>query len=158
MKVSLVVVCHHSSEVMSECVSSFRRVGGEASVQTEVVAVEQSDDQGEQRAVAAMDVDRMVVRPNAGYAAGLNAGMEEATGETLLLANPDIRFAGGSGAVRRTPENDSVPVAVAVAERLGGVARGAVAGVERRRTGGGAKPPRAAVGGPTGGGRRLRAL
>ena len=96
MKVSLVVVCHHSSEVMSECVSSFRRVGGEASVQTEVVAVEQSDDQGEQRAVAAMDVDRMVVRPNAGYAAGLNAGMEEATGETLLLANPDIRFAGGS--------------------------------------------------------------
>ncbi len=81
---------------MAECVASFKRAGEEASVETEVVAVEQSEDEEEERAVAAMGVDRMVVRPNAGYAAGLNTGMKEAAGEVVLLANPDIRFAGGS--------------------------------------------------------------
>ena len=96
MKASMVVVCHHSSEVLAECVASFRRAGEEASVATEVVAVEQSEDEGEERAVAAMAVDRMVVGRNAGYAAGLNTGMKEVTGEVVLLANPDIRFAGGS--------------------------------------------------------------
>ncbi len=96
MKVSLVLVGHHSSEVMPECVAGFRRAGEEASVETEVVVVEQSDDEAEQLAVGAMGVDSVVVRPNRGYAAGLNTGIEVATGETLLLANPDIRFGEGS--------------------------------------------------------------
>lgn len=96
MKASMVVVCHHSSEVLAECVASFRRAGEEASVATEVVAVEQSEDEGEEGAVASLGVDRMVVRSNAGYAAGLNSGMKETSGEVVLLANPDIRFAGGS--------------------------------------------------------------
>ena len=96
MKASMVVVCHHSSEVVAECVASFRRAGEEASVATEVVAVEQSEDEGEEGAVASLGVDRMVVRSNAGYAAGLNTGMKETSGEVVLLANPDIRFAGGS--------------------------------------------------------------
>jgi len=46
--------------------------------------------------VADAGVDRLLERPNLGYAAGLNAGAAEARGEVLLLANPDIRFFEGS--------------------------------------------------------------
>jgi GT2 family glycosyltransferase len=95
MKVSLIIVCHHSSEVLPACVESFRRqaanVGG-----AEVVAVDHSEDPEEARRIASADVDVVIERTNRGYAAGLNAGMAAASGDVLLLANPDIRFFDGS--------------------------------------------------------------
>ena len=96
MKVSLIVVCHRSSEVLGQCVESFRREAEAAGVEAEVVAVEQSEDFDETRRVADAAVDVLLERPNRGYAAGLNAGVVEAGGEVLLLANPDIRFFDGS--------------------------------------------------------------
>jgi len=96
MKVSLVVVCHHSSRVLSQCVESFRREAAAAVVDAEVVAVEHSEDAAELARVEAIGVDRLLERPNRGYAAGLNSGAAEAGGEVLLLANPDIRFFPGS--------------------------------------------------------------
>ena len=96
MKVSLVVVCHRSSEVLGQCVASFRREAEAAGVEAEVVAVEQSEDSDEARRVADAAVDVVLERPNRGYAAGLNAGVAIAGGEVLLLANPDIRFFDGS--------------------------------------------------------------
>ncbi len=95
MKVSLVVVCHHSSGVLEGCVRSFRCEAEAAGATPEVVVVEQSEDQGEEQAAAAL-ADRMVVRPNGGYAAGLNAGVAAAEGDVLLLANPDLEFLEGS--------------------------------------------------------------
>ena len=47
MKVSLVVVCHHSSRVLSPCLESFRREATAAGVEAEVVAVEHSEDAAE---------------------------------------------------------------------------------------------------------------
>jgi hypothetical protein len=77
------------------CVESFRRqaanVGG-----AEVVAVDHSEDPEEARRIASADVDVVIERTNRGYAAGLNAGMAAASGDVLLLANPDIRFFDGS--------------------------------------------------------------
>jgi GT2 family glycosyltransferase len=100
--VSLVVVCHRSSPVLADCVESFRREALGAGIRPEVVAVEQSEDEHEAKAVAALGVDRVIERANSGYAAGLNAGVAAAAGEVLLLANPDIRFLHGSlGAVLR---------------------------------------------------------
>jgi len=96
MKVSLVVVCHHSSPVLAQCVESFRHEAAAAGVEAEVVAVEHSEDAAEFARVETVGVDRLLERPNRGYAAGLNAGAEEATGNILLLANPDIRFFSGS--------------------------------------------------------------
>jgi len=96
VKVSLIVVCHRSSEVLPQCVESFRREAGAAGVEAEVVAVEQSEDSDEVRRVADAAVDVLLERPNRGYAAGLNAGVVEAGGDVLLLANPDIRFFDGS--------------------------------------------------------------
>jgi GT2 family glycosyltransferase len=96
MKVSLIVVCHHSSRVLAECVESFRREAAAAGVAAEVVAVEHSEDAAELASVEVIGVDRLLERPNRGYAAGLNTGAAEAAGEVLLLANPDIRFFPGS--------------------------------------------------------------
>jgi GT2 family glycosyltransferase len=96
MKVSLITVCHHSSRVLAQCVESFRRQAAAAGVEAEVVAVEHSEDADEAARVEAVGVDRLLVRPNRGYAAGLNSGVAEAGGEILFLANPDIRFFPGS--------------------------------------------------------------
>jgi len=96
MKVSLVVVCHRSSRVFAQCVESFRREAAEAGVEAEVVAVEHSEDPAELARIEAVGVDRLLERPNRGYAAGLNVGAEEATGNIVLLANPDILFLSGS--------------------------------------------------------------
>jgi GT2 family glycosyltransferase len=89
-------VCHRSSEALPECLSSFRRQAAATGVDAEVVAVEHSEEQEEARRVAEAGVDRVLERPNLGYAAGLNAGVAVAGGEILLLANPDIRFFEGS--------------------------------------------------------------
>jgi GT2 family glycosyltransferase len=92
VKVSLILVCHHSSSVAPQCVTSFRRVARQAGVEAEVVAVEQSEDADEVEAIAELAVDRSIVRPNLGYAAGLNVGSERATGDVFVLANPDLIF------------------------------------------------------------------
>ncbi len=78
------------------CSESFRREAAAAGVEAEVVAVEHSEDAAELARVEAIGADRVLERPNRGYAAGLNSGAAEAGGEVLLLANPDIRFFPGS--------------------------------------------------------------
>ena len=96
MKVSLIVVCHHSSGVLPSCIASFRAAAAEAGAEAEVIAVEQSEDDAEVEAAAAVGPDRLLRCSNRGYAAGLNSGAGEATGEVILLANPDIEFLDGS--------------------------------------------------------------
>ncbi len=96
MDVSLVVVCHWSSRVLPGCADSFRRVAATAGVEAEIIAVEHSEDPAELDRVRAAGVDRVLELPNRGYAAGLNAGARVATGQVLLLGNPDISFFEGS--------------------------------------------------------------
>jgi len=96
MTVSLVVVCHRSSSVLADCISSFRSEAQAASITGEVVVVEQSEDPAEVERVAGLGADRLELRPNRGYAAGLNAGIAAAGGEILLLANPDTVLQEGS--------------------------------------------------------------
>ncbi len=57
MTVSLVVVCHRSSSVLADCISSFRREAQAASVAGEVVVVEQSEDPAEVERVAGLGAD-----------------------------------------------------------------------------------------------------
>ena len=96
MKISLIAVCHHSSGVLPCCVQSFRRQAKAAGVASEVIVVEHSEDDGEASAVEASEPDTLLRRPNRGYAAGLNAGVSEAAGDLVFLANPDIEFLNGS--------------------------------------------------------------
>jgi hypothetical protein len=72
-------------------------------VDPEVVLVEHSEDEAQERAAAACEPEKLLVRPNRGYAAGLNTGTAEADGDALFLANPDIEFLDGSvGALIQT--------------------------------------------------------
>jgi len=81
--VSLVVVGYRSSNAVARLLESREGID-------EVVVVDHSEDPDERRRLEALPVDRLISQPNLGYAAGLNRGAREASGDVLLLANPDI--------------------------------------------------------------------
>lgn len=94
--VSLVAVAHRSAGVLPAAVESFRTEARAAGAEPEVVVVDHSEDPAEADRLAAAAPDRLLERPNRGYAAGVNAGTDAAGGEVLLLANPDLCFHPGS--------------------------------------------------------------
>jgi GT2 family glycosyltransferase len=94
--VSLVLVAHRSSALLPAAVAAFRREAAASGRRPEVVVVEQSEDPAEAERAAACGPDRLLVRPNRGYAAGINAGCAEATARVLLVGNPDVELAGGA--------------------------------------------------------------
>jgi GT2 family glycosyltransferase len=91
--VSLVLVTFRSSAVAPAAVASFREGVLDLGVSGEVVIVDHSEDEGEQAKLRALAPDRLLARPNRGYAAGVNAGVAAAGGPTILVGNPDITFA-----------------------------------------------------------------
>lgn len=94
--VSLVLVAYRSSEVLPAAVGSFRREAAALGLAAEVVVVEHSEDGAEAERVAASSPDVLVLRPNRGYAAGVNAGLAVARGGLLLVGNPDVELLAGS--------------------------------------------------------------
>ncbi|HSN89539.1 MAG TPA: glycosyltransferase family 2 protein [Thermoanaerobaculia bacterium] len=94
--ISLVLVAHRSSRWLPGAVESFRAEAATLGVPAEVVVVEQSEDVEEAARAEVARPERFLIRENRGYAAGLNAGMAAASGEILLLGNPDVRFHPGS--------------------------------------------------------------
>ncbi len=89
-EVSAVIVTYHSSGVLGAAVESLRREAARAGVGIELVVVDHSEDEAEQRRLEAHHPDRLLLRRNRGFAAGVNAGLEVAAAPTLLVANPDI--------------------------------------------------------------------
>jgi len=94
--VALVAVTHRSAGFLPAAVGSFRAEARAAGAESEVVVVDHSEDPAEVERLAACAPDRLLARPNAGYAAGVNAGLAAAAAETVLVANPDLRFHPGS--------------------------------------------------------------
>jgi GT2 family glycosyltransferase len=92
---SLVLVTHHSSAFVPAAVASFRRELRSLGGGGEVVIVDHSEDPGELRRLRAVGPEHLLPQPNRGYAAGLNAGIAAASGEHLLLANPDVALEEG---------------------------------------------------------------
>jgi GT2 family glycosyltransferase len=95
-QVSLVLVAHRSSRVLPRALAAWRREVAAASLAAEVVVVEQSDDPQEAERVALCTPDRLLERPNRGYAAGINAGIVAARGDVLLVGNPDVELTPGA--------------------------------------------------------------
>ncbi|MEM7480776.1 MAG: glycosyltransferase family 2 protein [Acidobacteriota bacterium] len=93
---SLVAVAFRSAAELPVAVESFRAETLAAGATAEVVVVDHSENPAEHDRLGVARPDVLVARPNRGYAAGLNAGIERATGEVLFLANPDLRFLEGS--------------------------------------------------------------
>jgi GT2 family glycosyltransferase len=94
--VTLVAVTHRSVGFLPAAVETFRAEAKAAGAEAELVVVDHSEDPAELDRLAACAPDRLVARPNRGYAAGINAGVATAGGEILLLANPDLHFRPGS--------------------------------------------------------------
>ncbi len=94
---SAVIVNYRSAALAAGCVASLCREAAGAGVPLEVVVVDNSAEPEERALLGALEgVRYLPVEKNSGYAGGLNAGVEAATGDVLLLANPDLVFASGS--------------------------------------------------------------
>ena len=87
---SLVLVCYHSSKEAANCISSFREEAEALGLELEVLLIDHSETKEELIPLQKLNPDRLISRPNAGYAAGVNAGLREAAGELTFIANPDI--------------------------------------------------------------------
>jgi GT2 family glycosyltransferase len=91
--VSLLVVGYRSTADLPALTEGFRAEVTRAKVTGEIVVVEHS---GESAPPAGVEVDRWIVQPNHGYAAGINRAAAEARGRVLLAANPDLRLLPGA--------------------------------------------------------------
>jgi GT2 family glycosyltransferase len=95
-EVSLVLVAHRSSGVLPAAVGAFRRQAAQLGLTAEVIVVEHSEDGDEAERAAGSAPDRLLVRLNRGYAAGVNAGISVAQGDVLLVGNPDVELMPGA--------------------------------------------------------------
>ncbi|MDQ2825538.1 MAG: glycosyltransferase family 2 protein [Actinomycetota bacterium] len=86
MSVSAVTVSFNSRDCLPECVRSLRSEGV-----ADVVVVDNASSDGSIEAVLASDPDVTVIATgaNLGFGSGVNRGVEEATGDHLLILNPD---------------------------------------------------------------------
>ena len=105
VELSLVLVTYHSSAVVPAAVASFRAEAAALGVASEVVIVDHSDDEDESERLRTLTPERLLARPNRGYAAGINAGVAASSGRTVLVGNPDIAFEAGSVAALLTALN-----------------------------------------------------
>ncbi|MGZ5426908.1 MAG: glycosyltransferase family 2 protein, partial [Thermoanaerobaculia bacterium] len=94
--ISAVVVSYRSAGLAARALESLREDAAKANLALETIAVVNSGDPEEARALASA-ADRVVYPGrNLGFAGGLNAGLEVARGEILVLANPDIVVRAGA--------------------------------------------------------------
>ncbi len=90
---SAVVVNYRSGALAADCAAGLRRECLAAGVPLEVVVVDNSADAQERALLGTIDgVRYLPLETNAGYAGGIDRGVEAASGDVLLLANPDLRF------------------------------------------------------------------
>jgi len=94
--VSLVLVSYGSSAEATAAVESFRADSRRANAVCEVVIVDHDGSEDEGARLRRLAPDRLVVRPNRGYAAGVNAGVAAARAPAVLVGNPDVVFRPGS--------------------------------------------------------------
>jgi N-acetylglucosaminyl-diphospho-decaprenol L-rhamnosyltransferase len=74
-------------------VASARRT---TSISLEVIVVDNSEDPEELRSLESCGADAVLAAPsNRGYGAGINLGRTRATGEVLVVSNPDVVFHAG---------------------------------------------------------------
>ena len=93
---SLVLVAHRSAAVIARAAESFRMEAARVGVRAELIVVDHSEDAEELERLQQARPDKLLVQENRGYAAGVNAGLAHASGATMLVGNPDVRFTEGS--------------------------------------------------------------
>jgi GT2 family glycosyltransferase len=106
--ISVVVVSYRSGALAARAFESLRQDAAGSGLSLETIAVVNSLDAGEARALESAADRVLVPGRNLGYAGGLNAGLASASGEVLVLSNPDILVRPGAllalaGAARSGP-------------------------------------------------------
>lgn len=90
MDVSIIIVSFNAASYLKECLESILEFSKEA---PEIIVVDNnSRDNSVEVAKEFKNVRVMVNKDNRGYAAGVNTGLKKASGDYILILNPDIRF------------------------------------------------------------------
>ncbi len=93
---SAVIVNYRSAALSAACAAGLRRESLAAGVPLEIVVVDNSAEEEERALLGTLDgVRYLPLETNSGYAGGLDRGVEAASGDVLLLANPDLQFTPG---------------------------------------------------------------
>lgn len=95
-RVTLILVTYFSAREAARAIAAFRGEAAGSGFESEVVVVDHSESPEEAEALEALEPDVLWPRPNRGYAAGLNSGIEAAEGDILLLSNPDVSLDPGA--------------------------------------------------------------
>ncbi|MDP3685884.1 MAG: glycosyltransferase family 2 protein, partial [bacterium] len=90
MDLSIIIVNYGSGRLAKACVDSIRRSAPQATTEVIVVDNASPDDSQELLATEVPGVRFIPLEKNLGFARGVNAGIEAARGEFLLILNPDI--------------------------------------------------------------------
>ncbi len=88
--ISAVVVSYRSGALAARALESLRRDAAASGLSLETIAVVNSGDPGEARALEGAADRVLVPARNLGFAGGLNAGLAGARGDVLVLSNPDV--------------------------------------------------------------------
>ena len=90
---ALIIVNYRSSRLAIDAIRSARAA---ASIPLQVIAVDNSTDEGEADALRSHADVVLATESNIGYAAAINRGRACADSEFLIVSNPDVIFAEGS--------------------------------------------------------------
>lgn len=88
--ISLVVVCFYSSADLPRLILSFRKQAVSLGLSFEVVVVDHSENPEEAQRLRSLPIDFLLLRPNRGYAAGVNEGIRHCSAPIVVVANADV--------------------------------------------------------------------
>ena len=91
--ISLLIVNYRSAALAVEAIRT-ARASTDASLQ--VIVVDNSCEDAEADALRDHADALIVAETNRGYAGGINLGRRACDGETIVVSNPDVTFAGGA--------------------------------------------------------------
>lgn len=94
--ISAVVVSYRSGALAAGALASLRRDAADSGLSLETIAVVNSSDAAEAREIEGAADRVLVPGRNLGFAGGLNAGLKIASGEILVLSNPDVLLRTGA--------------------------------------------------------------
>jgi N-acetylglucosaminyl-diphospho-decaprenol L-rhamnosyltransferase len=94
--VSLIVVSWRSASVLADCLETFIEEVGD--LPHEIIIVENGTHDGAEQVAARLAPTALFIQnaTNRGLPAANNQGIAAATGEFVLISNPDVRYAAGS--------------------------------------------------------------
>jgi GT2 family glycosyltransferase len=88
---SCVTVAWNSADHLPACIDALRRSAGESGAAVEVIVVDNASGDGSPALAEAHGADRVVRNPvNAGFAVAASQGLGLATGDWVVMVNPDL--------------------------------------------------------------------